>query len=324
MEDVGDMGGDIGGDVDVAGDAGGNTVATELPVMNLVKAPAKTKPKVAGLDDDKAALIRESHETVQIRKTIYSAAALDSTFWPTAFLTFCLQVVILVLYLEEDFSAFERDELVGEGWDLFSLALGRFVSYFLIWTNTIADLQNAVNLIFCTEGSDRLLGGCQLVVVLTYPFAWVCAIQSSATFKDALTATGILAMFLRLDETISSILDLGLLKREIGELVHTIENPLAPGVRETIMNIALMTYTCVTFFYVWVVALDLYPVAIVLWFGFTVFFFRAFYLDMKDSKKVLEKLELVEYVKSALHIDETEEDQDKTNAKEDLDENKDG
>jgi len=279
MEEVGDV--DLG-----EVDAGTTAIATELPVMNLVTAPKKEnlKFKVAGLHDDKMDDIRNSHGTVQIRKTIYSAAALDTTFWPTAFLTFSLQIIIIGLYMENDFRPFDIDPLEGDGWEMFSLALGRFVSYFLIWTNTIADLQNAINLMFCTTGTDRILGAFQLIVVLLYPFAWVCAIQSSSTFKEALTATGILAMFLKLDETVSSILDLGLLKREIGALVHTIENPLPPGYRETIMNVTLMLYTCLGFFYVWVVALDCYFIAIILWFGFTVFFFRAFYLDMKEAK----------------------------------------
>merc|ERR550534_380331 len=259
--------------------------------MNLVSTPAKEnlKFKVAGLHDDVRADIRSSHATVQIRKTIYSAAALDTTFWPTAFLTFSLQIIIIGLYMENDFRPFDIDPLEGDGWEMFSLALGRFVSYFLIWTSTIADLQNAINLIFCTMGTDRILGGFQLIVVILYPFAFVCAIQSSSTFKEALTSTGILAMFLKLDETVSSILDLGLLKREIGQLVHTIENPLPPGIRETIMNIALMTYTILSFFYIWVVALDCYFIAIILWVGFTVFFFRAFYLDMKEAK-AMEKI----------------------------------
>jgi len=277
------------GDVDVGGTT---AIATELPVMNLVTAPEKRKLKfqVAGLHDDVKQDIKCSHGTVQIRKTIYSAAALDATFWPTAFLTFALQIIIIGLYMENDFRPFDIDPLDGDDqWEKFSLALGRFVSYFLIWTNTIADLQNAINLIFCTMGTDRLLGTFQLIVVILYPFAWVCAIQNSENFKQALTATGILAMFLKLDETVSSILDLGLLKREIGELVHTIDNPLPHGCRETIMNIALMLYTCLSFFYIWVVALDCYFVAIILWFGFTIFFFRAFYLDMKSAKS-LEKI----------------------------------
>merc|ERR1719193_2246140 len=109
---------------------------------------------------------------------------------------------------------------------------------------------------FCTVGFDRFLGVFQLIVVVMYPFAWVCAIQSTITFKEALTATGILVIFLKLDETVSGILDLGILKREIGELVHTIDNPLLPGYRETIMNMTLMVYTCLSFFYVWVVALE--------------------------------------------------------------------
>jgi len=277
------------GDVDGGAHATTNAITTELPVMNLVAAPEKKnfKFKVAGLHDDEQADIRSSHRTVQIRKTIYSAAALDPTFWPTAFLTFSLQIIIIGLYMENDFRPFDKDPLDGDGWEMFSLALGRFVSYFLIWTSSIADLQNAINLMFCTTGWDRLLGIFQLIVVLLYPFAYVCAIQASTDFKGALTSTGILAMFLKLDETVSSILDLGLLKREIGQLVHTIENPLPPGYRETIMNISLMLYTCLSFFYVWIVALDLYIVAIVLWIGFTVFFFRAFYLDMKEAKALL-------------------------------------
>jgi len=281
MEDVPDV--DLG---DAPADTGTGAITTELPVMNLVTPPKKENLKfgVAGLHDDAQAQIRNNHNTVQIRKTIYSAAALDSTFWPTAFLTFSLQIIIIALYMEGDFRPFDIEPLCCDWWEMFSLALGRFVSYFLIWTNTIADLQNAINLIFCTSGTDRILGGFQLIVVLLYPFAWVCAIQASETFKAALTSTGILAMFLKLDETVSSILDLGLLKREIGQLVHTIENPLPPGYRETIMNIVLMTYTVLSFFYIWVVALDCYPIAIVLWIGFTVFFFRAFYLDMKAAK----------------------------------------
>jgi len=211
--------------------------------------------------------------------------------------------VILILYIDVDFSPFQRYDLDEEGWDLFALALGRFVAFFLIWTNAIGDLQNAINLILCTKGCDRVLGTFQLLVVMAYPFAFVCAIVDSEDFKGALTATGILAMFLKLDETLSSILDLGLLKREIGELVHTINNPLASGVRETIMNFAIMTYTCGTFFYVWIVALGLYPVDIILWFGFTIFFFRAFYNDMKDAKSVFERIDLMDHVRSALNID---------------------
>jgi len=282
MDEAGDV--DLG-DVDAAGTET-HGITTELPVMNLVTKPEKQhlKFKVAGLHDDEQADIRSSHGTVQIRKTIYSAAALDSTFWPTAFLTFSLQIIIIGLYMENDFRPFDTDPLDGDGWEKFSLALGRFVSYFLIWTSSIADLQNAINLLFCTTGSDRILGIFQLIVVVLYPFAWVCAIQDSSTFKEALTATGILAMFLKLDETVSSILDLGLLKREIGQLVHTIENPLPPGYRETIMNIALMLYTLLSFFYVWIVALACYWAAIILWIGFTIFFFRAFYLDMKSAK----------------------------------------
>merc|ERR1719233_1283982 len=272
--------------------------------MNLVTDPKKENFKfgVAGLHDNNAqADLRSNHGTVQIRKTIYSAAALDSTFWPTAFLTFSLQIIIIALYMEGDFRPFEVSPLCCDAWEMFSLALGRFVSYFLIWTSSIADLQNAINLLFCTMGTDRILGGFQLIVVLLYPFAWVCAIQESANFKEALTSTGILAMFLKLDETVSSILDLGLLKREIGELVHTIENPLPDGCRETIMNIALMLYTCLSFFYIWVVTLDLYFVAIILWIGFTVFFFRAFYLDMIAAKS-MEKIK--DTVKDIFHIEE--------------------
>jgi len=299
------------GDVDLGDvpDAGTHTNPTELPVMNLVTAPKKENLKfgVAGLHDDAQAEIRNNHGTVQIRKTIYSAAALDSTFWPTAFLTFSLQIIIIALYMEGDFRPFEVSPLCCDAWEMFSLALGRFVSYFLIWTNTVADLQNAINLIFCTSGTDRILGGFQLIVVLLYPFAWVCAIQESANFKEALTSTGILAMFLKLDETVSSILDLGLLKREIGQLVHTIENPLPPGYRETIMNIALMTYTILSFFYIWVVALDCYVIAIILWVGFTVFFFRAFYLDMKEAKAMDKIKGLVKHVKNDL-INQSETD----------------
>jgi len=280
--------GDMGGDGVELGNV--NEITTELPVMNLATAAAKQNLKfgVAGLEDDGKNAIRSSHRTVQIRKTIYSAAALDATFWPTAFLTFTLQVIILILYTVEDFRPFERDILDEEGWDLFSLALGRFVSYFLIWTITVADLQNAINLSFCTSGYDRMLGVFQLIVVLSYPFAWVCAIQSSSTFMEALTATGILAMFLKLDETVSSVLELGLLKREIGDIVHTINNPLPPGVREAIMNISLIVYTCGTFLYIWYVSLDFYPVAIILFIGFNVFFFRAVYLDMQDARELIE------------------------------------
>jgi len=266
--------------MDVTGGTG-----TELPVMNLAKAPAKLK--VDGVTNDKAALIKSSRSTVQLRRTIYSAAALDSTFWPSAFLTFTLQAVILILYMEQDFKPFDNDPLTGDAWEQFTLALGRFVSYFLIWSNAIADLQNAINLTFCTFGTDRILGMLQLLVVLIYPFAWVCAIHSSETFKQALTSTGILAMFLRLDETLSSVLDLGLLKREIGELVHTIENPLPAGYRETLMNITLMLYTCLSFVYIWAVTLSFYPVAVILWIGFTIFFFKAFYSDMIEAKQAL-------------------------------------
>jgi len=307
MEDVGDV--DLG-DVDGGAHTTANAITTELPVMNLVATPEKKvfKFKVAGLHDDDKADMRSSHRTVQIRKTIYSAAALDSTFWPTAFLTFSLQIIIIGLYMESDFRPFDIEPLEGDDdWETFSLALGRFVSYFLIWTSSIADLQNAINLMFCTMGYDRLLGMFQLIVVMLYPFAWVCAIQASSTFKEALTATGILAMFLKLDETVSSILDLGLLKREIGQLVHTIENPLPPGYRETIMNISLMLYTCLGFFYVWIVALDLYFVAIILWIGFTLFFFRAFYLDMKEAKTLREtKLSVADI----FHIEKDEKDVD--------------
>jgi len=309
MSDAGDFG-DVGDVGDVDGDAGdaGGQITSELPAMNLVKAPEKTKMKINSLHDRKTEKIKESHETVQIRKTIYSAAALDTTFWPTAFLTFCLQVVVIILYIYQDCRPFKKANLDEKGWDLFSLALGRFVAYFLIWTNSVADLQNAMNLLFCTHGSDRILGGFQLIIVLACPFAFVCVIQSSENFKEALTFTGILAMFIKLDEIVSSVLDLGLLKREIGELVHTIENPFPPGVRELIMNGALMTYTCATFFYVWYIALDMYPVAVILWIGFTLFFSRAFYLDMKSSEEVILNSDLGRSLKSLLGNDHDDED----------------
>jgi len=268
-------------DLDEDDEAGNKTV--DVPVART-STIINEKFMVGGLHDVAKAVIRNSHDTVQIRKTIYSAAALDSEFWPTALMTFLLQIVIIVLYMENDFRPFTVEPLEGNGWEQFTLALGRFVSYFLIWTNAIADLQNAINLMFCTKGSDRILGAFQLIVVLMYPLAWVCAIQVSTDFKEALTATGILAMFLKLDETVSSILELGLLKREIGELVHTIQNPLPPGYRETIMNISQLLYTCITFIYVWVVTLDCYFLAIFLWAGFTLSFFRAFYIDMKAAK----------------------------------------
>jgi len=265
---------------DAAGDKTANVpLATTSTSYNF-------KLMVGGLHDDAKAIIKNSHDTVQIRKTIYSAAALESEFWPTAFMTFLLQIVIIGLYTENDFRPFTIEHLEGDGWEQFTQALGRFVSYFLIWTNAIADLQNAINLMFCTKGSDRILGVFQLIVVLMYPLAWVCAIQVSTDFKEALTATGILAMFLKLDETVSSILELGLLKREIGDLVHTIPNPLPSGYRETIMNVCQMLYTCITFIYIWVVTLDCYFLAIFMWAGFTLCFFRAFYLDMKSAKGI--------------------------------------
>jgi len=292
-------------DVDLSDDEAGAKSAGNTPPENN-----NLKLHVASLHDDTQTNLRSSHETVQIRRTIYSAAALETTFWPTAFLCFCLQVIIISLYMNADFRPFDVEPLYGDGWEKFSLALGRFVSYFLIWTSSISDLQNATNLLFCTTGTDRILGGFQMIVVILYPFAYVCAIQSSTTFKEALTSTGILAMFLKLDETASSILDLGLLKREIGQLVHTIENPLPAGYRETIMNIVQMTYTCLSFFYIWVVALDCYFLAIILWLGFTVFFFRAFYLDMKSAKSVETIKKGVQHIKHILTGDDSDKDVD--------------
>jgi hypothetical protein len=297
-------------DVDLADDqAGATTTDTAVGKTSLQK--ANMKLKVDNLHNDTQANMRESHDTVQIRKTIYSAAALDSQFWPTAFLTFSLQVIIICLYCASDFRPFDVLAMTGGYWAEIELVLGRFVSYFLIWTCSLADLQNAVNLLFCTTGTDRILGGFQFVVVTLYPFAWVCAIQSSTDYKQALTSTGILAMFLKLDETVSSILDLGLLKREIGQLVHTIKNPLPAGHRETIMNTTLMIYTCLSFCYVWIVALNCHWFAVILWLGFTLFFFRAFYLDMKSAKSIKEIMKSVIEFKHMLTGDEiTEKDVD--------------
>jgi len=262
---------ECGADLGEVDEGGATTITTELPVNNLA-AQRENFVKVPGKNDD----------SVQIRKTIYSAAALRSTFWPPAFLTFSIQVIIIALYMDRPF---EISPLEGDGWTEFSHALGRFISYFLIWTLAIADLQNAINLLLITPKTDKILGAFQLIVVVLYPSAYVSAIQSSSNFKEALTSTGILAMFLKLDETVTSVLDLGLMKREVGALVHSVKNPLPKGYRETVMNIVLMLYTCISFFYVWVVALDCYFVAIIFWAGFTLFFFQAFYDDMKNATK---------------------------------------
>merc|ERR1719233_899757 len=65
---------------------------------------AKLNLKVLGLHEDAKSQIRAGYDTVQIRKTIYSAAALDPTHWPTAVLTFSLQIMILLLYSNEPFN----------------------------------------------------------------------------------------------------------------------------------------------------------------------------------------------------------------------------
>jgi len=52
----------------------GSTNDAEIPVTDILK---KGKLIVNGLHDDKGAEIKKSHSTVQLRRTIYSAAALD-------------------------------------------------------------------------------------------------------------------------------------------------------------------------------------------------------------------------------------------------------
>jgi len=250
---------------------------------------ARLNCKVVGLHDDLKSHIRAGHNTVQIRKTIYSAAALDPTHWPTAILTFALQIMILVLYMHEPhhFLDVKLSPLVDEKLIAMHVVLGRFISYFVVWVNAVDDLQNGVNLFLCTSGYMRILGFFHLFLVTMYPIVWVSTIRRTKTFTEALTQTGIMALFMQLDEHISSVMDLGIMKREVGEIVHTINNPLKPGLRETIMISILMVYTLVTFFYVWFTVLDTYLFPAIVWIVFALCIFRTFYLDMYDAKEMM-------------------------------------
>jgi len=250
---------------------------------------AKLNCKVVGLHDDAKSQIRAGHNTVQIRKTIYSAAALDPTHWPTAILTFSLQIMILVLYMNEPYQFLDvkLSPLVDRKFIAMQVVLGRFISYFVVWVNAVDDLQNGVNLSLCMSGYMRILGFFHLFLVTMYPIVWVSTIKRTKTFTQALTQTGIMALFMQLDEHISSVMDLGIMKREIGEMVHTINNPLKPGLRETIMISILMAYTLITFFYVWFTVLDTYLFPAIVWIMFALCIFRTFYLDMYDAKEMM-------------------------------------
>jgi len=245
---------------------------------------------VSNMDDDDEAKWKKSARSVQIRKTIYSAAALNPHFWPTAFVTFIMQLIVLMLYFTGDVDSGNPFMPLGfrkgiSEYQKFLIALGRFVSWILISSQAMGDLQNAINILSCTYCPDKLLGLFQLIIVLTYPLAWVAAISDSETIKEALGSTGILAIFLKLDDVVCSLLELGVMKREIGALVYTIENPLPPGRRETIMNLSIFTYAIGYWLYVWWVAMDFYWAALILWCISLFFFFRAFFTDLTDSEE---------------------------------------
>jgi len=177
--------------------------------------------------------------------------------------------------------------LLDSKWIAMQVVLGRFISYFVIWVNSVDDLQNGMNIFLCTSGYTRILGIFHLILVMLYPLVWVSTIKRTKTFTQSLTQTGIMALFMQLDEHISSVMDLGIMKREIGELVHTINNPLKLGLRETIMIAVIVAYTLITFLYVWFMLLDTYIFPAIVWILFSLCIFKTFYLDMYDAKETV-------------------------------------
>jgi len=245
---------------------------------------------------------------IKLRKSIYSAGAVKCIYIVSVIATFIVQVFILFVNLtENDLTFFSSIGYTGDNYeyDVFKRALGRFICFLLILLKCQEDLQNAIDIMFTSNGAHCIICAIlQLLVALSLPVGFVMTISINTNVTQDIIKTGLLKIFIDMD---SSVYNLVLISNESSDEVQELKmqcDSKWDKTRKWFISIVVPVYMMAFFLVVWYAALEEYPFAFAFMVS-TLAMYATPYFDQKKgyARKVTNLLEeQVELAKRALPL----------------------
>jgi len=230
--------------------------------------------------------VQEDNVTnIKLRKSIYSCGAVKCIYLGSVIATFIVQIFILFVNLtEEDLTFISSIGYTGDNYeyDVLKRSLGRFICFLLILLKCQEDLQNAIDIMFTSNGLHCILCALlQLIIALILPVAFVMTISLNTNVTQDITKTGLLKIFIDMD---SSVYNLVLISNESSDEVQDLKmqcNSKWDKTRKWFISIVVPVYIIAFFFVVWYASLDQYPFA----FAFIVSTLAMYATPYFDQKK---------------------------------------
>jgi len=230
--------------------------------------------------------VQEDNVThIKLRKSIYSCGAVKCIYLGSVIATFIVQIFILFVNLTEaDLTFISSVGYTGDNYeyDVLKRSLGRFICFLLILLKCQEDLQNAIDIMFTSNGLHCILCALlQLIIALILPVAFVMTISLNTNVTQDITKTGLLKIFIDMD---SSVYNLVLISNESSDEVQDLKmqcNSKWDKTRKWFISIVVPVYIIAFFFVVWYASLDQYPFA----FAFIVSTLAMYATPYFDQKK---------------------------------------
>jgi len=250
----------------------------------------------------------KEESNIKLRKSIYSAGAVKCIYLGSVIATFTVQVFILFVNLTENNMTFLSSiGYTGDNYeyDVFKRALGRFICFLLILLKCQEDLQNAIDIMFTSNGPHCILCAfLQLLVALFLPVAFVYTISINTNVTQDIIKTGLLRLFIDMD---TSVYNLVLISNESSDEVQNLKMQCGSKwdkTRKWFISIVVPAYMIAFFLVVWYASLEEYPFAFA-FMASTLAMYATPYFDKKKgyARKVTNLLEeQVELAKQALPL----------------------
>jgi len=260
----------------------------------------------APVEGDKGSVPEKEGSIIKLRKSIYSAGAVKCIYMISVIATFIVQVFILFVNLtENDLTFISSIGYTGDNYeyDVFKRALGRFICFLLILLKCQEDVQNAIDIMFTSNGAHCIVCAIlQLVVALILPVAFVMTISLNTNVTQDITRSGLLRLFIDMD---SSVYNLVLISNESSDEVQELKMQFDSKwekTRKWFISLVVPAYMIAFFLVVWYAAMEEYPFAFAFMVS-TLAIYATPYFDQKKGyvRKVTDVLgEQVEFAKRAL------------------------
>jgi len=222
---------------------------------------------------------------IKLRKSIYSCGAVKCIYMGSVIATFIVQIFILFVNVtEENLTFISSIGYTGDDYeyDVLKRSLGRFICFLLILLKCQEDLQNAIDIMFTSNGLHCILCAfLQLIIALILPVAFVMTISLSTNVLQDITKTGLLKIFIDMD---SNVYNLVLISNESSDEVQDLKmqcDSKWDKTRKWFISIVVPLYMIAFFFVVWYASLEQYPFA----FAFIVSTLAIYATPYFDQKK---------------------------------------